>query len=91
EALAQYQKGAEKDHADCNIRVASFHLEGKGGLKKSEEKGREWLVKAAEAGNAVAALEMASRLSKDEKPEMISVYKYLLSAANTGLPVAQNE
>ncbi|MCW1884733.1 sel1 repeat family protein [Luteolibacter flavescens] len=91
EALAQYQKGAEKDQADCILRVAAFHLEGKGGLKKSEEKGREWLVKAAEAGNAVAALEMASRLSKDEKPEMISVYKYLLSAANTGLPVAQNE
>ena len=91
EALANYQKGAEKEQADCMLRVAAFHFEGKGGLEKNEEKGREWLVKAAEAGNALAALEMASRLSKEEKPEMLSVYKYLLSAANTGLPVAQNE
>jgi uncharacterized protein len=91
EALAHYQKGADKGQADSMLRVAAFHLEGKGGLEKSEEKGREWLVKAAEAGNALAALEMASRLSKAEKPEMLSVYKYLLSAANTGLPVAQNE
>ena len=91
EALANYQKGADKAQADCMLRVAAFHFEGKGGLEKSEEKGREWLVKAAEAGNALAALEMASRLSKAEKPEMLSVYKYLLSAANTGLPVAQNE
>jgi TPR repeat protein len=91
EALAHYQKGADKGQADCLLRIAGFHLEGKGGLDKSEEKGREWLVKAAEAGNALAALEMAARLSKDEKPDMLSTYKYLLSAANTGLPVAQNE
>ena len=91
EALANYEKGADKEQADCMLRVAAFHFEGKGGLEKSEEKGREQLVKAAEKGNALAALEMASRLSKAEKPDMLSVYKYLLSAANTGLPVAQNE
>jgi uncharacterized protein len=91
EALANYQKGADKEQADCMLRVAAFHFEGKGGLEKSDEKGRELLVKAAEKGNALAALEMASRLSKAEKPDMLSVYKYLLSAANTGLPVAQNE
>ncbi|HEY1121831.1 MAG TPA: tetratricopeptide repeat protein, partial [Haloferula sp.] len=90
-ALANYQKGAEKEQGDCMLRVAAFHLEGKGGLEKSEEKGKEWLVKAAEAGNALAALEMASRLSNAEKPDLLGAYKYLLSAANTGLPAAQNE
>ncbi|MEK7951276.1 tetratricopeptide repeat protein [Luteolibacter soli] len=91
EALANYKKGADKAQPDCLLRVAGFYFDGKGGLEKSEEKGREQLVKAAEAGNAMAALEMASRLSKEEKPDMMSVYKYLLSAANTGMPVAQNE
>ncbi len=90
-ALAQYQKGAEEKQPDCMLRVAGFQLEGKGGLEKSEEKGRETLGKAAEAGSAVAALEMASRISKDEKPDLLGAYKYLLSAANAGLAVAQNE
>lgn len=89
-ALAQYLKGAEEKQPDCMVRVASFHLEGKV-VEKSEEKGREWLAKAAEAGSPLAALEMASRLSKDEKPDMLGAYKYLLSAANAGVPVAQNE
>lgn len=89
-ALAQYLKGAEEKQPDCMLRVASFHLEGKV-VEKSEEKGREWLAKAAEAGSPLAALEMASRLSKDEKPDMLGAYKYLLSAANAGVPVAQNE
>ena len=90
-ALALYQKGADEKQADCMLRIAAFHLEGKGGLEKSEEKGREWLAKAAEAGSAVAALEMASRLSKDEKPDLLGAYKYLLSASNAGLAIAQNE
>ncbi len=90
EALAHYQKGADEKQADCMLRVAGFHLEGKE-VEKSEEKGREWLIKAAEAGSPLASLEMASRLSKDEKPDLLGSYKYLLSAANAGLPVAQNE
>lgn len=89
-ALTQYQKGSDEKQPDCMLRVAAFHLEGKE-VEKSEEKGREWLAKAAEAGSAVAALEMAARISKDEKPDLLGAYKYLLSAANTGLPVAQNE
>jgi TPR repeat protein len=90
-ALAQYMKGAEEKQPDCLLRVAAFHLEGRGGLEKSEEKGREGLIQAAEAGSALASLEMASRIAKDEKPDLLGAYKYLLSAANAGLPVAQNE
>jgi TPR repeat protein len=91
QALENYKKGAELKQPDCLLRVALFYLEGRGGLEKSEEKGREGLAAAAEAGSAVAALEMASRLSKDEKPDLLGAYKYLLSAANTGMAVAQNE
>jgi TPR repeat protein len=90
-ALALYQKGADEKQPDCMLRVAAFHLEGRGGLEKSEEKGREWLAKAAEAGSAMAALEMASRISKDEKPDLLGAYKYLVSASNAGLAIAQNE
>lgn len=89
-ALAQYMKGAEAEQADCLLRVAAFHLDGKT-VEKSEEKGREWLKKAVEAGNPLAALEMASRIAKDKEPDLLGAYKFLLSAANAGLPVAQNE
>ena len=89
-ALELYQKGADEKQADCMLRIAAFYLEGKE-VEKSEEKGREWLAKAAEAGSPLAALEMASRISKDEKPDLLGAYKYLLSAANAGLAVAQNE
>ncbi|TAE75700.1 MAG: sel1 repeat family protein [Verrucomicrobia bacterium] len=89
-ALAQYMKGADEKQPDCMLRVAAFHLEGKA-VEKSEKTGREWLTKASEAGNPVAALELASRIIKDEKPDLLAAYKFLLSAANAGLPVAQNE
>ncbi|WP_193213499.1 tetratricopeptide repeat protein [Luteolibacter marinus] len=89
-AFADYQKGAEEKQPDCMLRLAGFHFAGRA-TEKSEEKGREWLAKAAEAGSAPAAFEMASRISKDEKPDVFKAYKYLLSAANAGMPIAQNE
>ena len=89
-ALKHYQAGADGGQVDCMIRLAGFHFKGRE-VEKSEEKGREWLVKATEAGSAIASLEMASRLAQDEKPDVLETYKYLLSAANGGLAVAQNE
>lgn len=90
EALAQYQKGADAGQPDCMLRVAAAYLAGRE-VEKSEEKGREWLKKAAEAGNPLAAVELSARIMKDEKPDLLLAYTYLLSASNAGLPVAQNE
>ena len=89
-ALEQYKAGAEANQADCMLRLASFYLTGKA-VEKNEETGREWLVKAVAQGSGAAALELASRLSQDEKPDVQEIYKYLLSASNTGIPAAQNE
>src|SRR5690606_35914356 len=89
-ALAQYEKGAEAGQPDCMQRLASFHFAGRG-TEKDAEKGRAWLEKAAEAGSPLAAMEMASLIANDENPDLLAAYKYLLSAANSGAPLAQNE
>ncbi len=89
-ALAQYQKGAEAGQPDCMLRLAAFHFAGRE-TEQDEAKGREWLAKAAEAGSPLAAMEMAARIAKDEKPDLLAAYKYLLAAANAGVPLAQNE
>lgn len=89
-ALAFFDKGAEAGHADCMLRAASFYMEGKG-TKKNEERAVEWLKKSAEAGNAQAHLYLASTIMGEEKPDIGKAYGHLLTAANSGLPLAQNE
>lgn len=89
-AIEQYRKGAEAGQPDCMYRLAAFHFAGRG-TDKDPAKGREWLAKSAEAGNSIAAMEMASLLANDETPDIAAAYKYLLSAANSGTALAQNE
>lgn len=89
-ALAFFDKGAEAGHADCMLRAASFYMEGKG-TKKDEERAVELLQKSAEAGNAQAHLFLASTIMATEKPDIGKAYGHLLTAANSGMPLAQNE
>lgn len=89
-AYSAYLTGAEAGQTDCMLRVANLCLQGKG-VEKDEAKAIEWIDKAAKAGNPSAAYEMASRLSRAEKPDPLKFYPYLLAAANGDLPAAQNE
>lgn len=89
-ALVFFDKGAEAGHADCMLRAASFYMEGKG-TKKNEERAIGLLEKSAETGNAQAHLYLASTLMGKEKPDTVKTYAHLLTAANAGLPLAQNE
>ncbi|MES2981279.1 MAG: hypothetical protein V4727_03110 [Verrucomicrobiota bacterium] len=89
-ALVFFDKGAEAGHADCMLRAASFYMEGKG-TKKDEARAVELLQKSAAAGNAQAHLFLASTIMAEEKPDIGKAYGHLLTAANSGLPLAQNE
>lgn len=72
------------------LRLASFLFKGRG-TEKNEDKAREWLEKAVNAGSGVAAYELAGIYAKAEAPEMLKVYSYLLAAATSGITSAQNE
>ncbi len=90
EALSSYTLGAGAGQSDCMIRAAAFHLSGKG-TEKNTARGNELLEKAAKAGNPDAHLLLAQELSKEKEPDVGRMYGHLLSAANTGSSIAQNE
>jgi uncharacterized protein len=92
-ALAEYERGKDAGQIDCILRTADFYMEGKG-IDKDEERGRTLLIKAAEAGNPLAAFRVASVLLSNEKPtptDVITGYAFLLSAANSNFARAQHE
>ena len=92
-ALAEYERGKDAGQVDCMLRAADFYLEGKG-VEKDEDRGKNLLLKAAEAGSPVANLRVAAALLSAEKPapaDVMSGYGHLLAAANGNLAQAQNE
>lgn len=89
-AFALYEKGAEAGQPDCMLRAASYLMEGKG-TKKDSERALTLLGKAAEAGNLQAHFILATQIMEQEKADIGKVYGHLLTAANGGLPIAQNE
>jgi len=90
-ALAEYRKGAEADQVDSMLRAGILLAKGGEGIEKDNKRGTELLKKAAEAGSAQAHLELAGMLLNKENPDVTGGYTYLLTAANGGLPFAQNE
>lgn len=89
-ALSSYTLGAEAGQADCMVRAAAFHLEGKG-TDKDKGRGVDLLEKAAKADNAQAHLMLAAQILGEEKPDLGKGYAHLLAASNGGLALAQNE
>ena len=89
-ALGFFEKGAEAGHPECMLRAASFYMEGNG-TKKNKERAVEWLGKSATAGNAQAHLFLATTIMSEENPDIGKAYGHLLNAANSGMPLAQNE
>lgn len=89
-ALSSYTLGAEAGQSDCMVRAAVFHMDGKG-TEKNSERAVELLDKAAKVGNAQAHLMLASQILGKEEPDLGKGYAHLLSAANGGLALAQNE
>lgn len=89
-ALSSYTLGAEAGQTDCMVRAAAFHMEGKG-TEKNTQRAVELLEKAATAENPQAHLMLAAQILEKELPDLGKGYSHLLSAANGGLTLAQNE
>ena len=89
-AFEFFDKGAEAGHPECMLRAASLYMEGKG-TKKNTEVATGLLEKSAAAGNAQAHLFLASSILAEEKPDVGKAYVHLLTSANSGMPLAQNE
>jgi TPR repeat protein len=92
-ALAAYQRGSDAGQVDCMLRLADFHLQGKG-VEKNEAKGNELLRKAAESGHPIANLRIAANCFSGDEPtpeKKIAGYGHLLAAANANYGQAQNE
>jgi len=92
-AFAAYSRGSDAGQVDCILRLADFHLQGKG-TPKNEEKGNELLRKAAESGHPIANLRMAAACFSGEKPaadKLVTGYGHLVTAANANFGQAQNE
>lgn len=82
EAMEQFNKGADAGDSRCMLKIA-IDLLAKSG---SDTAGLTWLKKAAEAGNPEAAANLGQRLVKEDA---VKGARYLLQAANEGLPKAQ--
>lgn len=89
-ALAEYERGKDAGQIDCILRAADFYIEGKG-VDKDPERGMALLEKAATGGSPQASFRLAVKSLSGEKPDLLTGYKHLLSAANGNMPEAQNE
>lgn len=89
-ALAEYERGKDAGQVDCILRTADFYLEGKG-VEVDTDRGLSLLAKAAEAGNPIASFRLAVQSLSGEKPDLLTGYGHLLTAANGNLVEAQNE
>lgn len=90
-ALEYFTKGADAGHSECMLRAAAYYMEGGETVKKSTARATELLEEAAKAGNAQAHMVLATLLLGEEKPDIGKAYSHLLTAANAGMPLAQNE
>jgi TPR repeat protein len=89
-ALAEYERGKDAGQVGSMLRVAEFHMTGKG-TEKDVPRGLQILETAAEAGSPQAHLLLAATILNEKEPDILKGYAHLVSAANGGLPTAQNE
>lgn len=89
-ALVEYERGKDAGQVDCMLRVAAFHMEGKG-VEKDVKRGLNILEQAAKAGSPMAHYQIAAHMLTTEEPDLIAGYAHLVTAANGNLVDAQNE
>lgn len=76
-ALQHYLAGAEAGQTDCMHRLATFLLEEDGAAPQA----RQWLQRAADAGDPDAAADLGHRLLQDSPPDFTNARRYLSAAA----------
>lgn len=89
-AVAHYEKGAKLGEVTCMLRVAGMYINGNG-VEKNGDKAVEYLQQAARLGNLDAHFSLAQLILSAKEPNLMVGYLHMLTAAQGGLLVAQNE
>lgn len=88
-ALALYRSAAEQGVAPACLNVSNMHMLGIG-TEVDTELGMQWLVKAAKAGDPIAQVQLATRLSRGEDVgrDEGKAFRLFERAAQTGRPTS---
>mmetsp|Transcript_4809 Transcript_4809/g.20612 ORF Transcript_4809/g.20612 Transcript_4809/m.20612 type:complete len:492 (-) Transcript_4809:119-1594(-) len=88
-ALTLYRRAAEQGVAPACLNVSNMHMLGIG-TEVNTELGMQWLVKAAKAGDPIAQVQLATRLSRGEDvgKDEGKAFRLFERAAQTGRPTS---
>ena len=94
EAFELFKKLAEDGNGRAMYFLGEFYSQPYGKIKKDNEKEKEWRIKGKEAGDILAALNVAYSLPEDSDERnriCFELFKDILKLAETGDIFAQNE
>lgn len=94
EAFELFKKLAENSNGRAMYFLGEFYAQPYGKIKKDNEKGKEWRIKGKEAGDVLAALNVAYSLLEDSDERnriCFELFEDILKLAEAGDIFAQNE
>ena len=94
EAFELFKKLAENGNGRAMYFLGEFYVQPYGKIKKDNKKGKEWRIKGKEAGDVLAALNVAYSLPKDSDERnriFFELFEDVLKLAKDGDIFAQNE
>ena len=94
EAFELFKRLAEDGNGRAMYFLGEFYVQPYGKIKKDNEKGKEWRIKGKEAGDVLAALNVACYLPEDSDERnriCFELFKDILKLAEAGDIFAQNE
>ena len=94
EAFELFKKLAENGNGRAMYFLGEFYFQPYGKTKKDNKKAKEWRIKGKEAGDVLAALNVAYSLPEDSDERnriCFELFKDILKLAETGDIFAQNE
>ena len=94
EAFELFKKLAENGNGRAMYFLGEFYVQPYGKIKKDNEKGKEWRIKGKEAGDVLAALNVAYSLPEDSDERnrtCFELFEDILKLAEDGDILAQNE
>ena len=94
EAFELFKRLAEDGNGRAMYFLGEFYVQPYGKIKKDNEKGKEWRIKGKEAGDVLAALNVAYSLPKDSDERnriFFELFEDVLKLAKDGDIFAQNE
>ena len=92
DALIEFQKLAERGHANSEFMLGAMYFYGKG-VARDDAVAAIWFHKAALQGNATAQLAFGSLHIRGigVRQDLVAAYKWLTIAAHQGIPGVQQQ